>query len=113
MSRHIIQLPASLPSGKAVVICGYDRCIEEPYERFFCDISASDSPTDMDEPIWTSYFDKGYKSVQDVDEFDAKLASYGITLPAGYKQALREDWESKDMRRIVWWPSNGNLSEGV
>lgn len=102
MSRHHIELPVSGSdtSQTVGVVCGYDR---HPYEHFYCNVSESLASDHMNEPIWSSLLDCEHDRVTQVDGFDAKLASMGITLPVVIKMNLADDWAAKDMSRISRW----------
>lgn len=106
MSRHYIELPAALAAGMAAVVCGYDRL---PRAHYFCNVSESMEADHIDEPLWASIFDSNLMFVTDADGFDSKLASMGITLPESVKDALREDWESETINRVVFWKTDGTV----
>ncbi|MCF5381904.1 hypothetical protein GIW05_00005 [Pseudomonas syringae] len=106
MSRHYILLPAKLPSGTAAIVCGYDR---HPAEHYFLNICASMSDDDLAEPLWASILVEDYSVATVIDSFDGMLVNYGIVLPEAYKDALREEWNTKPMRRVVHWNSDGTI----
>lgn len=104
MSRHYIVLPAALAAGSVGIVCGYDRA---PFTHFFLNVSDSLSAEHIAEPVWASMFDTHYDSVQCVNGFDAKLASFGITLPESVKLSLQQDYDNDVVDREVWWNSDG------
>jgi hypothetical protein len=106
MSQHKIDLPSNLPLGRAGVVCGYDRW---PTGHFFCNVCVSLNSDDLDEPLWASILDQDFMHVSSPDGFDAKLATYGITLPDAYKLELRADWSNKSMSREAVWSSDGRM----
>ncbi|MFL1449412.1 hypothetical protein ACI77O_13525 [Pseudomonas tritici] len=108
MSRHYIELPTNSGngSGKLGIVCGYDR---HPNEHFYCNVSESLSSNDIDWPIWASCLDDHLHSVTEPDGFDQKLADMGVTLPVAVKQAMHEDWTSKNMVRESRWESSGDM----
>lgn len=106
MSRHLIELPTTLPSETAGVVCGYDR---HPHEHFYCNVSESLESDHIDEPLWASFLVAGFECITSPDGFDAILASMGIELPKAYKQALAADWSAKNMRRTAYWSAAGTI----
>lgn len=117
MSRHYIVLPASAQvreAGKTcslntvAVIFGYDRL---PQRHFFCNVSESLSPDNIDEPIWASMLDLQLDHVTSADGFDVKLASMGITLPQACKDELVRDWSNEPQNREVWWEPDGSINK--
>jgi hypothetical protein len=90
----------------AGIVCGYDRW---PSEHFFCNVCASLSADDTDEPLWASIFDNDLSRVSSADGFDMKLSSFGITLPDVIKAALRSDWSAQEMKRELVWNSAATI----
>lgn len=106
MSRHYILLPTNLATGTAGIVCGYDR---HPVEHYFLNICASLDDEDQDDPLWASILVEEHRLATVVDTFDGVLGNYGVVLPQAFKEALREEWNTKPMRRVVHWNSDGTI----
>ncbi len=91
MSRHTIEVPSTTPSGRAVLVLGYDT-FNGPH--FFCWMQDS---AERDKVVWSSITSLDLFHAQSPDEFEPALAEHGVTVPEFLKKALWEDW-NKNLR---------------
>lgn len=108
MSRHSIILPSTTSQGRALVVVGYSCGVRGPH--YFCSIS--DATGHIDSHLWNSEFSLEHMRARNVDEFDAILAQWGVTLPAFIKRALVEDW-AKNLKSPVeyCWQEDGSFDQ--
>lgn len=107
MSRHTIELPASTSSGRALVSVGYDNGVRGPH--YFCYIFDATEP--MATPLFNSLFSLGHMNAQQVSEFDAPLAQWGISLPDFISKALGEDWAKNQLDCDYCWQDDGTFDQ--
>lgn len=106
MSRHTLEVKANTPSGKAILVVGYEI---RPSPQFFCTLQDADPSAQAF--LWSSLFSLEHLNADSVDEFDEVLAGHGVTVPGFLKKALSEDWVKRQIDTDYYWHEDGTFEQ--
>tara|TARA_R110002124_G_scaffold128157_20_gene288748 strand:+ start:6920 stop:7243 length:324 start_codon:yes stop_codon:yes gene_type:complete len=105
MSRHTIELNSDTPSGKAIVVIGYDITGGPHFFCWFHDALSNDKFT------WSSIQSQELCHAQSPTDFDSVLSDHGIVLPDFIYKALGEDWAKNLLNCDYCWFEDGSFEQ--